>query len=172
MKYVPKEKKEKTNKTYEFELKSPNSNSYSLSVLIKKEVINLLQLEAGDKLEITIKEFDDVIGYDLRFIYADETKNISIPIDELTSKTTKKDNKTVLDVTLFSPTYTENNKFRINVVSPSAPKITIRDEETKEDITTVRVGDRIKSEVDKIIEDLKNCETINEINETADKYRK
>ena len=86
MKYISKNKKEKIDKTFEFELKSPNSANYSLSVLIKKEVTNLLQLNAGDKLEIHIEEDENGICYELGFKYKDESKNRTISLDEAEAK--------------------------------------------------------------------------------------
>lgn len=85
MKYVNKPKEEKLDKTFELELKSANGK-YSTHIVIQKEVMKLLELNKGDILEIHIKEFDDVIGYDLKFKHKDETKdNNTILLEDIST---------------------------------------------------------------------------------------
>lgn len=89
MKYLEKPKREKIEKTFEFELKSPNNKPYSVSVLIKKDAAKLLGLKKGDKLKIHIKEFDDVMGYELEFKKKDTTKINIVNLDDITEKDAK-----------------------------------------------------------------------------------
>ena len=127
--------------------------STSYRITVPEEIINKMEVMAGDKITWRIY---------------DKSNEITILFPK---EPTQKQTKT-RDKEIFQSVLTDNKKYTIELLNNPYLRIRVNNNNTQKQVTTLGASKREKSQIQSIITLLKPCKTEDEIKKLLDKYRK